>query len=50
MPKSYLGAFVIEGNGEIDGVSLKAGDSFLITANTKKLLWKGEMTLLAYSG
>ena len=50
MPKSYLGAFVIEGHGEIDGVSLKAGDSFLITANTKKLLWKGEMTLLAYSG
>ena len=50
MPKPYLGAFVIEGQGSIDGVALKAGDSFLITANTKKLLWEGEMTLLAYSG
>lgn len=50
MPKLYLGAFVIEGSGEIDGVSLKAGDCLLITAEVKELLWKGEMTILAYSG
>ncbi|WP_443843417.1 class I mannose-6-phosphate isomerase, partial [Faecalibacillus intestinalis] len=50
MPKPYLGAFVIEGQGQIEDVKLQAGDSFLISANVKKLMWKGEMTVLAYYG
>ena len=50
MPKPYLGAFVIDGEGQIEDVYLKAGDSFLISANVKKLVWKGEMTILAYYG
>ena len=50
MPKPYLGAFVIEGTGEIDGIPLKAGDCLLITAEVKELKWKGDMTILAYSG
>ena len=45
-----MGAFVIEGQGQIEDVKLQAGDSFLISANVKKLMWKGEMTVLAYYG
>ncbi len=50
MPKPYLGAFIIDGKGQIEDVKLKAGDSLLISANVKKLMWKGEMTVLAYYG
>ena len=50
MPKPYLGAFVIDGEGEIDGIKLRAGDSLLITANVKELVFKGRMSILAYTG
>lgn len=50
MPKSYLGAFVIEGEGKIENVLLKAGDCLFITSQVKDLIFEGHMTLLAYSG
>lgn len=47
--KPFQGCFVIEGNGTVNGLEVKAGESFMITNACKELEIEGKMDILACS-
>ncbi len=48
--KPFGGCFVIYGEGTVDGVPVKAGQSFLITREGDEIEFDGKMTILACHG
>lgn len=45
--ESFLNMSVVEGNGMVDGISVKKGDHFLIPADYGEIVLEGKMTIIA---
>jgi len=48
--KPYYACFAVEGEGKINDIPIKAGDSFLLTAKVKEFSLDGNMKVLAAHG
>ncbi len=48
--KPFGGCYVIEGNGTVEGLDIKAGESFFITREGRNITITGDMTILCCHG
>ena len=48
--KPFGGCFVIDGEGSVNGINLKAGQSFMITRAADTFMFTGKMTILCCHG
>jgi mannose-6-phosphate isomerase len=48
--KPFCGCFVIYGEGSVCGIDIKAGQSFMVTRSCEKIIFKGNMTIIACHG
>jgi mannose-6-phosphate isomerase class I len=48
--KPFCGCFVINGEGYINGLKMKAGQSFMITKACEEFVLEGEMDIISCHG